>query len=285
MLDVHRRPSHHTWLCFDRLVPPEAGRVMLRMTTHAHSFMHIRSGSLCGRSRCGRAELPLEGEPGSVLFLPADGEELFLEGVVGRNGVGFSVLIVPDETFEAIRSSQGLVRRPEWRAQVWQRDTVLQRSLRALTCTCSCDDGLCEDREEAACSLVLRAAELLGAGMPDWHADLSHFSSPILDHLVATIDSKLKVPPTAGNLATLVGLSPGHFSRKFRNTTGLSLHRFINRRRIRGALSLLQDHSRPLAHVAIDLGFSSQSHFTRLFSDLTGMTPSRYQKQFRRIRA
>jgi len=45
------------------------------------------------------------------------------------------------------------------------------------------------------------------------------------------------------------------------------------------------DHRRPLASVALDLGFSSQSHFTRLFSSLTGMTPAKYRKQFRPVTA
>jgi hypothetical protein len=37
-----------------------------------------------------------------------------------------------------------------------------------------------------------------------------------------------------------------------------------------------------LVGIALDLGFSSQSHFTRLFSEMSGMTPAKYRKQFRR---
>jgi len=79
-----------------------------------------------------------------------------------------------------------------------------------------------------------------------------------------------------------VGLSPSHFAKKFRHSTGLSLCRFINRRRILRSLETLKTDG-PVANVALDLGFSSQSHFTRIFSGLTGMTPARYQKQARRI--
>jgi len=45
---------------------------------------------------------------------------------------------------------------------------------------------------------------------------------------------------------------------------------------------LRAERSPPLARIALDLGFSSQSHFSRLFSDLTGMTPAKHRKQFRR---
>ena len=58
--------------------------------------------------------------------------------------------------------------------------------------------------------------------------------------------------------------------------------RFINRRRIlRSLVTLNTDAS--LASIALDLGFSSQSHFTRIFSGLTGITTAKYQKQTRRI--
>jgi len=78
----------------------------------------------------------------------------------------------------------------------------------------------------------------------------------------------------------LVGLSPSHFATKFRRSAGLSLQRFINRRRIRRSLELLKTTSESLVSVSLALGFSSQSHFTRLFSEATCMTPAKYQKQF-----
>ena len=100
--------------------------------------------------------------------------------------------------------------------------------------------------------------------------------------LVEEIDANLKSTPSLSAMALRVGLSPSHFAKKFRQSTGLSLHRFVNRRRILASLETLRGQSQPLAHVALDLGFSSQSHFTRIFSGLTGMTPAKYQKQFRR---
>ena len=63
---------------------------------------------------------------------------------------------------------------------------------------------------------------------------------------------------------------------------GLSLHRFINLRRIDRSLDVLKEGSDSLAGVALDLGFSSQSHFTRLWSSLTGMTPAKDRNQFKR---
>lgn len=61
-------------------------------------------------------------------------------------------------------------------------------------------------------------------------------------------------------------------------TTGLSLTRFVHRRRIRASLERLIDESLALSRIALDLGFSSQRHFTRLFSGLTGLTPVQYRR-------
>lgn len=112
--------------------------------------------------------------------------------------------------------------------------------------------------------------------------DDSVFADRTLRYLVEYIDAHLRMAPTLSDIALLVGLSPSHFAKKFRHSTGLSLQRFVNRRRIMRSLELLKQPSKSLTSVALELGFSSQSHFTRLFSDLTCMTPAKYQKQFRR---
>ena len=51
--------------------------------------------------------------------------------------------------------------------------------------------------------------------------------------------------------------------------------------RIQTACDSLQDGSRPLSEVARDLGFYDQSHFTQHFQKHMGLTPFRYQQQFR----
>ena len=130
--------------------------------------------------------------------------------------------------------------------------------------------------------LLLRLQELSNGGVPAWHLDASVFERAILQQLVEYIDMHLRLAPTLAAMALLAGLSPSHFARKFRQSTGVSLQRFINRRRVLASIPQLQANALSLAHIALALGFSSQSHFTRLFSDLTGMTPAKFRKQFRR---
>jgi len=144
-------------------------------------------------------------------------------------------------------------------------------------------DGDAEDlrKDEAARRLVLRLFELAGAGTPDWNDDASIFDRRTLLGLTAYLDEHLRIAPSLSDMSIRVGMSPSHFAKKFRHSTGLSMGRFVNRRRIWRSLETLKTDS-PLASVALDLGFSSQSHFTHVFSRLTGMTPAKYRKQFRR---
>jgi AraC family transcriptional regulator len=123
--------------------------------------------------------------------------------------------------------------------------------------------------------------EINGWRLPEWTADASVFEQSTLADLVAYIDEHLRLAPSLSDMSVRVGLSPSHFAKKFRHSTGLSLHRFINRRRIGKSLELLKAKTSTLTGAALDLGFSSQSHFTRLFSDHTGMTPAKFRKQFR----
>jgi AraC family transcriptional regulator len=101
--------------------------------------------------------------------------------------------------------------------------------------------------------------------------------------LVASIDAHLGLPMSLETMADTVRLSPGHFARKFHHSAGLSLHRFINARRIAASFALLRDGMSPLAGIALELGFSSQSHFTRLFSGLTGLSPDQFRRSHRRM--
>lgn len=77
-------------------------------------------------------------------------------------------------------------------------------------------------------------------------------------------------------LASHSGLSPYHFLREFRKRYGLPPHTYQLQHRINIAKRLLAKGT-PIAHVATDVGFADQSHFTRKFKALVGTTPRQYQ--------
>jgi len=65
-----------------------------------------------------------------------------------------------------------------------------------------------------------------------------------------------------------------HLARMFRSRTGFSLHAYRNQLRLRAALERLRDPGVDLIDIALDLGFSSHSHFTETFRRSFGKTPS-----------
>jgi AraC family transcriptional regulator len=75
-------------------------------------------------------------------------------------------------------------------------------------------------------------------------------------------------------LASAVGLSPFHFARQFRESTGLSPHQYVIRRRVERARLLLASTDRSLAAIAQDVGFASSSHLATHVRRLLGVSPS-----------
>ncbi len=81
------------------------------------------------------------------------------------------------------------------------------------------------------------------------------------------------------DIAALVQMGPCHFARAFKESTGLSPHQYVLRRRIDRAVEMLKDERSSLAGIAYDLGFSSQGHFTTVFRKFTGTQPGSYREQ------
>ena len=89
--------------------------------------------------------------------------------------------------------------------------------------------------------------------------------------------ARLGEPPSLEELAALVNLSPFHFARVFRRATGLPPHAWLKQRRLEQARALLRSGCAPL-QVAVQLGFSDQSHLNRQFKQSYGVSPGEYRR-------
>jgi AraC family transcriptional regulator len=99
-----------------------------------------------------------------------------------------------------------------------------------------------------------------------------------LRRIAEHIDRNLDAPLSLQELSALAGLSVFHFARTFKERTGLSPHQYVLRRRVERAKELLSTSRASLAEIALRCGFSHQSHFTRAFHLLSGMTPTRWRE-------
>jgi AraC-like DNA-binding protein len=79
-------------------------------------------------------------------------------------------------------------------------------------------------------------------------------------------------------IARAVHCSPFHLARLFRAAVGSTIHQYQLRLRLALALERLSDHPASLTHLALDLGFSSHSHFTTAFQRLFGTSPSKFRR-------
>jgi AraC-like DNA-binding protein len=91
--------------------------------------------------------------------------------------------------------------------------------------------------------------------------------------LAASIDSEVPI----SEIATQCGLSPAYFATAFKRSTGVSPSAWLMRLRIDKARKLLQAGALPLQEVALACGFADQSHFTRNFSKIAGVSPGQWR--------
>ncbi|MEM1176486.1 MAG: AraC family transcriptional regulator, partial [Pseudomonadota bacterium] len=83
---------------------------------------------------------------------------------------------------------------------------------------------------------------------------------------------------TVEALAKEAGLSPSHFAHVFKATIGVSPMQFVTSYRLEQARKRLADIELPIIDVALACGFSDQAHFSRVFKQNEGLTPSQYRK-------
>jgi len=90
----------------------------------------------------------------------------------------------------------------------------------------------------------------------------------------------LQADLSMADVASQCGLSAGHFARAFRVSTGLPPHRWRLQRRIARARDLLRSSAEPLVEIGLKCGFADQSHFTKTFTRLVGLSPGVWRRRF-----
>ncbi|MGQ0700792.1 MAG: helix-turn-helix domain-containing protein [Panacagrimonas sp.] len=132
---------------------------------------------------------------------------------------------------------------------------------------------------------------------------VEHLSLALLAHLALTYGGLRRPPPIRGGLAVWqvrraremlsanlahnvsvaevareCRVSVSHFSRAFKQSTGMPPHIWLMHRRVEAAKVLMGEVDRPLAEIAGACGFADQSHMTRTFRKLTSATPGLWRR-------
>lgn len=97
---------------------------------------------------------------------------------------------------------------------------------------------------------------------------------PVHLHLITNAVMKnMGKTPSVEHLARMVGYSPFHFIRAFKESTGLTPHQYVLRHKMNYALALLKRSSLSVSRVAQEVGFSNPSHFARCIKQYFGASP------------
>ena len=99
-----------------------------------------------------------------------------------------------------------------------------------------------------------------------------------LRRVIDYIEADLSRPFTIDGLAEIAGVSPRHFIRAFRESSGQTPLRFVYSLRLERAKEFLLDPRRTATEIALDCGFSHAQHFSTAFKQATGMTPSEFRR-------
>ena len=92
------------------------------------------------------------------------------------------------------------------------------------------------------------------------------------------IETNLGGDPSISALSKECGLSASHFARAFRASVGIPPHKWIMKRRIMRAKSLIAQSDHSLADIAFICGFSDQSHLGRQFLKQEGVSPAEWRE-------
>ena len=119
----------------------------------------------------------------------------------------------------------------------------------------------------------------LSSGKLHTAAKEESLSPLLLEKVMAYIAERIDKSISLADLAKVANTSPFHFSRLFKNATGMSPHAFVVSRRTTIACQLLQEGVDSLSTIATKSGFSSQSHMGRAFKKMLKVSPAAYRQR------
>ena len=97
---------------------------------------------------------------------------------------------------------------------------------------------------------------------------------------IEAIDDNLDRDFKLADLASLVSMSPYHFARMFKQSTGFTPHQYLVKQRLAKAKELLRYSKLAIADIGYTVGYKNPSHFTKVFRQHLGVTPKAYRNMF-----
>lgn len=127
----------------------------------------------------------------------------------------------------------------------------------------------------AACTFLSKCIMLLFTAIRQQDETEAQFGD-----VISTMCARISEDITLEELASMRGISPSYFSRKFKETAGVSPQQFLTRLRLRQAAALLKNRGFSTQNAAAAIGFSDIYYFKNFFRNFFGVSPDDYAKIF-----
>lgn len=236
-----------------------------RLPTHAHELSHF-CFVLAGNYRENIAGRVFERAPAALVYYPPDvshGEEHF------SNGRHFLVE-VDTKSLEIVRDYGARLSEPvllDTASSLWLANRMYKEFSERDEFSPIALESISTELLIAASRRDKRGAE---RNPPLWLGRLKEF-----------LHANFAEPPGLNELAKAVDVHPTHLARVFRQFERCTVGDYIRDVRIDYARRRLIGSNDPLAEIALAAGFADQTHFTRSFKRVTGMTPTEFRRLFR----
>ncbi|MDV2997503.1 MAG: Exoenzyme S synthesis regulatory protein ExsA [Chroococcidiopsis sp. SAG 2025] len=117
---------------------------------------------------------------------------------------------------------------------------------------------------------LLRHYSIFAPTITSQNRNLTHTQ---LQQAIDYIQTHLNRDLSLAELASVICISPTYFASLFKQAMGISPHQYVIQQRVERAKLMLLKTDLAIAEIALQVGFSSQSHLTQQFKRVTGLTP------------
>jgi AraC family transcriptional regulator len=201
----------------------------------------------------------------------------------GGCGIDYVHFHVRHATIDDTAAAFGYERAGNFRLSIAKEDIVLAQLTRSVLPFLG--------TQASPSLLALDQLELTIAAHVIQHYGAARQRRPIVHCRLAPWQSQRATQLLRENLSGKIGLvdvartcelSVSHFARSFKETFGVSCHRWLTERRVERAQALLVNTDTPLVDIAIQAGFGDQPALTRTFHQVVGVTPAKWRREHRR---
>ncbi|NJM49064.1 MAG: helix-turn-helix transcriptional regulator [Alkalinema sp. RU_4_3] len=133
--------------------------------------------------------------------------------------------------------------------------------------------------ESLGTALAARLLQNYAVNKPPFEFKANGLSRSQLGRVIDYIQANLAQDVSILDLAIVTNMSESHFSRGFKRSVGITPYQYLMQQRVERARQLLNQQVISISDIALDCGFANQTHLTKVFRQMTGITPKAYQKR------